>query len=63
MDRIGRGLGVLGSTGQVDHAALGAMLREIGYDGYVSVEQRLESGADPLADIARSAKHMKECYR
>jgi sugar phosphate isomerase/epimerase len=56
------GLGVLGSTGQVDHAALGAMLREIGYEGYVSVEQKMANGVDPLAAIGKSAAILKECY-
>jgi len=57
------GLGVLGASGDFDHTALGAMLREIGYDGHVSAEQRLLNDADPLADVATSAKHMKVCYQ
>lgn len=57
------GLGVLGASGRVDHAAMEAMLREIGYDGYVSIEQRMTDEADPLAAVARSARHLKECYR
>lgn len=56
------GLGVLGSTGQVDHAHMGRLLREVGYDGYVSIEQRMVNGSDPLADIAKSVQHLKECY-
>ncbi len=56
------GLGVLGSTGQVDHAALGTMLREIGYEGYVSIEQRMGSEKDPLADIEISAAMLKRYY-
>jgi sugar phosphate isomerase/epimerase len=56
------GLGVLGSTGQVDHAALGAMLREIGYEGYVSVEQKMANERDPLADIGKSAEMLKASY-
>lgn len=47
-------LGILGSTGQVPHAALGHMLREIGYSGYVSIEQRMISVSDPLRDAAQS---------
>jgi len=57
------GLGVLGSSGKIDHAALGRMLRDIGYDGYVSIEQRQLDDADPLADVAKSARHLKECYQ
>ena len=56
------GLGVLGSSGTVDHAALGGMLRDIRYDGYVSIEQRMLNEEDPLADIAASAAVLRECY-
>lgn len=56
------GLGVLGGTGAVDHAALGAMLGNIGYDGYVSIEQRMLSEDDPLADVGRSALVLATCY-
>jgi len=57
------GLGILGSSGAVDHAALGAMLREIGYAGYISIEQRMQNAtADPLADIKESARVLKEAY-
>lgn len=51
-----------GSTGTVDHALLGRRLRDIGYDGWVSSEQRLLSEADPLADVARGAATLTECY-
>ena len=56
------GLAGLGSSGTVDHAALGAMLREIGYRGWVSIEQRMVNEADPLADVAASARVLGECY-
>ncbi|OAN49245.1 hypothetical protein A6A04_03780 [Paramagnetospirillum marisnigri] len=56
------GLVVPGSTGVVDHALLGQRLRDIGYDGWVSSEQRMLSDADPLADVARSLAYLKECY-
>ena len=56
------GLAPPGSTGTVDHALLGRRLRAIGYDGWVSSEQRLLSEADPLADVARGAALLKECY-
>ena len=56
------GLGVLGDTGWVDHAALGQCLRDIGYDGWVSIEQRMLNAADPLADVARSAAVLRRCY-
>lgn len=56
------GLGVLGTGGRVDHAALGAMLRETAYDGYVSIEQRMVDGRDPLAAIERSVAVLVDCY-
>jgi len=56
------GLVVPGSTGTVDHALLGQRLRAIGYDGWVSAEQRMLSAADPLADAARSGAILQECY-
>jgi len=56
------GLGVLGNTGAVDHGALGIMLQAAGYDGYVSAEQRMLNGDDPLADAAASITVLKECY-
>ena len=46
----------------MDHAALGTMLREIGYEGYVSIEQRMGSEKDPLADIEISAAMLKRYY-
>lgn len=57
------GLGVLGASGAVDHAAMGRMLNDVGYNGFVSIEQRLLNAADPLADVARSAAVLRECYR
>ena len=55
-------LGVLGTSGAVDHAALGGFLRDIDYQGFVSIEQRMLNAADPLADVALSAAVLKECY-
>ncbi len=56
------GLGVLGSSGKVDHGALGRMLKAIGYDGYVSIEQRMLNEDDPLADIAESLAVLNDNY-
>lgn len=56
------GFNVLGDSGKVDHMALGEFLREVGYAGYVSIEQRMLNESDPLSDIARSAVVVKECY-
>jgi sugar phosphate isomerase/epimerase len=56
------GFDVLGTSGVVDHAQIGACLKDIGYDGYVSIEQRMIDEADPLAAIRQSAKILEECY-
>ncbi len=56
------GLGVLGTSGTIDHAAFGSFLREIGYQGFVSIEQRMFDASNPLRDVARSAAVLKRCY-
>ena len=56
------GLAVLGTSGTVDHGAFGRFLREIDYQGFVSIEQRLLNEGDPLRDVARSAAVLKRCY-
>jgi sugar phosphate isomerase/epimerase len=48
------GLAVIGSSGTVDHGEIGRQLRRTGYDGFVSVEQRMLNAEAPLADIAAS---------
>ncbi len=55
-------LGVLSTTGAVDHAEFGRFLREIGYGGFVSIEQRMVNEKDPLSDVARSAAVLSRCY-
>ena len=57
------GLGVLGSSGAVDHGAIGAHLKDIDYKGYVSVEQRMLNEQNPLSDLAESVRVLKECYK
>ena len=52
---------VLGSSDHVDHAAIGAQLQFIGYDGYVSIEQKM-IGEDPLVALGESVAVLKECY-
>jgi sugar phosphate isomerase/epimerase len=56
-------LGVLGSSGQVDHGKLGELLRAIDYDGFVSIEQRQLNPDDPIPDLARSADVLRACYQ
>jgi sugar phosphate isomerase/epimerase len=56
------GLAVLGTSGTVDHAAFGQFLRDVGYRGFVSVEQRHLNPEDPIGDIAKSVAVLKRCY-
>jgi sugar phosphate isomerase/epimerase len=56
------GFDILGTSGLVDHAALGGMLKDIGYDGFVSIEQRMIDAGEPLAGVLQSAQLLKECY-
>lgn len=56
------GLNVLGNSGQIDHTSLGNNLRDIGYDSFVSIEQRMLNAENPLADIERSVAVLMECY-
>lgn len=56
------GFNTLGSSGKIDHAAIGAHLRDIGYEGFVSIEQKMLSEQDPLADLARSIAVLSNCY-
>lgn len=56
------GLVVLDSTKQVDHSHLGKLLRGINYEGYVSLEQRMLSEADPLEALTQSCSVMKKWY-
>ena len=55
-------LGILGTSGKSDHAAMGHCLRDINYQGYVSAEQRQLNDDDPMADIARSMELLKRHY-
>jgi len=55
------GLGVLGTSGEVDHARLGRYLRDVGYGGYVSNEQ-IMAGDDPLGALGRGAEVLRACY-
>jgi len=56
------GLDVLGRTGRIDHAALGAMLANIGYTGYVSAEQRMLSEIDYMNDARESFDQLSRHY-
>lgn len=55
-------LGILGTSGLIDHAAMGGFLRAVGYDQFVSIEQRqLDTGA-PIENISKSLELLKRCY-
>lgn len=56
-------LGVLGTSGAIDHTAMGQMLRKIGYKGFVSIEQRMLSEKSLLSDVSRSATILRESYQ
>jgi len=56
------GLNPLGHSGTIDHHFLAKMLRDINYDGYVSIEQRMLNGDNPLADVKTSIAVLKENY-
>ena len=57
------GLVVLGETGEVDHALLGNLLKDVGYKGHVSVEQRMMEQGDPINQIKRSYFVLEKCYQ
>lgn len=57
------GLGVVGHGGEgVDHNAIGAELRRIGYDGFVSIEQRQLNQENPLSDLQQSIAFVTRSY-
>lgn len=55
-------LGVLGTTGGVDHAAFAEILRGIGYDGSISIEQKMVDPVDPLGPVRTSAAYLIDVY-
>jgi sugar phosphate isomerase/epimerase len=55
-------LGVLGTSSNVDHCFMGSLLGEIGYDGYVSIEQKMVGEDDPLVALSKSAGILQEFY-
>lgn len=55
-------LGPVRDPSDVAHAALGACLREIGYDGYVSIEQVNRDPKDWRAEVARAANIVSTAY-
>lgn len=55
-------LGILGTSGDIDHATMGRYLRQIGYDRFVSIEQRQLDDGDPVDNIAKSLELLRRCY-
>jgi sugar phosphate isomerase/epimerase len=55
-------LGVLGTSGDINHAAMGEFLRTVGYDRYVSIEQRQLDTGMPIENISKSLELLKRCY-
>ena len=56
------GFDSLGASGTVDHVSAGEYLRAVGYDGYVSIEQKLIESDHPLDPIRKSVAVLKEAY-
>lgn len=55
-------LGILDPDGQVDHQAFAGFLRTAGYDGYVSIEQKMLSKATWYDDCFRSLTVLQRFY-
>ena len=55
-------LGTVGPDGPVDHDKIAAALRDVGYDGHVSVEM-LRPSDDPAGTVRRCADYVRETYR
>lgn len=56
-------LGILGTSGRVDNAEMSNLLKNIGYQGYVSIEQRLLNPEQPIEDLAESARVLLANYK
>ncbi|WNK00313.1 sugar phosphate isomerase/epimerase family protein [Thalassospiraceae bacterium LMO-JJ14] len=56
------GLDVLGASGSIDHARIGAMLADIGYDAFVSAEQRMLSETAYMTDATKSYEQLRRHY-
>ena len=55
-------LGVIGSTGTIDHAGIAAQLRRINYRQFISLEQRMLNAEDPVADVSMSISAIRKIY-
>ena len=55
-------LGILGTSGKIDHTAMGKFLRAVGYDRFVSIEQKKVDKSPPVKHISKSLELLKACY-
>lgn len=56
------GLGVLEDSTCVDHNHLGALLRQIEYGGYISLEQKMLDSSDILGPVEKSYRILEKYY-
>ena len=56
------GFNILGDSGNVDHAFFGTQLDRIGYEGFVSIEQRMVDETDPLGPVSKSYDVLRAAY-
>jgi sugar phosphate isomerase/epimerase len=55
-------LGVIGSSGTIDHVGIAAQLRRINYKEFISLEQRMLNAEDPVADVSMSISAIRQIY-
>ena len=55
-------LGILGETGKVNHGLFSSLLKEIGYQEYVTLEQRIVDQNDIIGPIRKSYQLMVKYY-
>ena len=53
---------ILGSSGKVNHTAIGSFLHSINYGGYVSIEQKMIGENNPVRALAKSVAVLTQCY-
>jgi inosose dehydratase len=58
-DAVAAGVFCPAGRGVVDFAAVGAALRDAGYDGWATVEQDRLAGGDPVADLVASRRTLE----
>jgi sugar phosphate isomerase/epimerase len=55
-------MGILGTSGDIDNHLMAHLLKDIGYDQYISIEQKMIGEDAPLEALKQSAKILTECY-